>query len=147
MLAGEALGLSEKGKRSTLRKLHWLTVGYVSEEAHKAIIANGGRVDEIAHDPAFIAVGLPDSDEKYTSWSHGRIQYRDAIEFWNTGEIQMEHMTLSWGPRHPEYQSAHETYLICSFEEWDEKTRQIKAEQAPVSVNESAGLDSFLDLP
>lgn len=130
--------------------LHWLIVGYVSMTAREHILANGGRVDEIAHDPPFIAVGLPDSDEKYTSWSHGRIQYRDAIEFWNTGEIQMEHMTLYWGPRNAECYSCHETYLICSFEEWNETEHRVKTEQdEPVTASAPIGaaddFDPFLD--
>jgi hypothetical protein len=125
--------------------LHWLTVGYVSDQAREHIIANGGRVDEIQHDPAFIAVGLPDSDEKYTSWSKGRIQYRDAIEFWNSGEIQMEHMTLEWGPRNAEWHSCHETYLICSFEEWNQAEHRVKTEQdEPITVASTpAGADDF----
>lgn len=137
-------------------QLHWLTVGYVSPSAKATIIERGGRVDEISHDPAFLAVGLPYDPEGYWSWSHGRREHRSAVEFWNTGpagsyEIQMEHITLQWGPRNVEYQSVEDTYLIQPWEEFDANTRQVKpepeeseqAEQQFVAASSSIGTDDF----
>lgn len=130
--------------------LHWLTVGYVSPSAKEVIIAHGGRVDEISHDPAFLAVGLAHDPAGYWSWSHGERQYRSSIEFWNTEEIQMEHLTLQWGPRCPEYHSVEDTYLIQPWEDFDPETRQVKpeleieqAEQQPAAAYSGAGTDDF----
>lgn len=132
------------------KALHWLTVGYVSPDARKSITDLGGRIDEISHEPPFIAVGLAHDPAGYWSWSHGERQHRDAIEFWNSGEIQMEHMTLQWGPRNAECYSMESTYLIQPWEEFDEGTHQVKEEQpTPATVTTSAPAgddwDQFLD--
>ncbi|HEU5375557.1 MAG TPA: hypothetical protein VFV38_08975 [Ktedonobacteraceae bacterium] len=111
------------------KPLHWLIVGYVSPKAQAAIERQGGRVDEIDHEPPFVAVGLPDNPDGYWSWSHGERQHRAAIEFWNTGDIQMEHLNLRFGPRPAEYNSAHETYLLDYDEDFDETTRRVKPEE------------------
>ena len=132
--------------------LHWMTVGYVSDKAKEAIIEQGGKVEEISHDPAFLAVALAYDPAGYWSWSRGQRQHRSGIEFWNSGEIQMEHITLEWGPRSAECHSVETTYLICPWEEFDTKTMQVKVEdskeeQPAVTGMLSSGgdFDPFLD--
>src|SRR5215469_10133780 len=81
-------------KETGAKELHWLVVGYVSPQAKKWIEECGGRVDEISHDPPFLAVGLAHDPAGYWAWSHGERQLRSSIEFWNSGEIQMQDLTL-----------------------------------------------------
>lgn len=137
------------------KKLHWLAVGYVSPDAKKTIEEQGGRVDEISHDPPFLAVGLAYDPAGYWSWSHGQRQHRSPVEIWNSGEIQMEHLTLEWGPRNAECYGIEETYLIQPWEEFDRQARKVKEQEeeekaAPVasaSPGATAGddFDPFLD--
>lgn len=131
--------------------IHWLTVSYVSPDTKETILAHGGRVDVISHDPPFVAVGLAYDQERYQSWSHGRLQWRDAIECWNTGQIQMEQFTLQWGPNDAWAHSAAETYLIQPWEEFDKTLRQVTenqeatAAQQPAVVGSTDDFDPFLD--
>lgn len=134
------------------KQLHWLAVGYISPDVKKTIEELGGLVNSIDHAPPFYAVGLPYDPAGYWSWSHGQRQHRDYIEFWNTGEIQMEHITLQWGPRNAEYRSINETYLIQPWEEFDAEKRQVKEQEesaAPVASSSPGPVgddfDPFLD--
>ena len=98
---------------------YWLVVGYVSSKAKQSILALGGRVDEISYEPPLVAVGLAHNPAGYWVWSHGQRQHRSAIEFWNSGEIQLQHITLLRGPRNAECYSVEETYLILPDEDFD----------------------------
>jgi len=95
---------------------HWLAVGYVSPAASAAIVQQGGRIIHINYNPAFEMVGLWHDPAGYWSWRHGRNEHLNGIEFWNTGYIQMEHLTLQYGPRNAEYQSIEETHLVMPDE-------------------------------
>ena len=107
--------------------LHWIVVGYVSEQARQVILEQGGQVNALEHKPLLIACGLPFADpDGYWSWSRGKQQHRSAVEYWNTGEIQMERLTLLHGPCNAVYYSAHEAYLIAPWEEWDEQNHCVK---------------------
>src|SRR5690242_10424895 len=99
------------------KAFYWLVVGYVSPKAKRSILALGGRVDEICHEPPFVAVGLAHDPSGYWVWNHGQHQHRSAIEFWNSGEIQLQHLTLLRGPRNAECYSVEETYLILPDED------------------------------
>jgi hypothetical protein len=125
---------------------HWLVVGYVSPAARKSITDLGGRVDEISHEPPFILVGLAHDPAGYWSISHGQRQHRAPFELWNSGEIQMEHITLQWGPRMAECYSVEETYLIEPDEEYESAKKQVKEREetlAPVSQASSGKGDDF----
>ncbi|MBV9469599.1 MAG: hypothetical protein JOZ57_10190 [Abitibacteriaceae bacterium] len=124
--------------------LHWLAVGYVSPAAREAIVERGGRVDEVKHDPAFLLVGLEHNPEGYWSWSHGRREHRGAVEFWNTGEIQMEHLTLQYGPRNAEYCSVEETYLLMPDEDFDQEAHRVVERPALLTAQASGDSDPFL---
>ena len=112
--------------REEEKALYWLVVGYVSPKAKQSILALGGRVDEISHEPPFVVVGLAHDPSGYWVWSHGQRQHRSAIEFWSSGEIQLQHITLLWGPFNAECYSVEETYLILPDEDFDTATGSLE---------------------
>lgn len=101
------------------KALYWLAVGYVSPRARQSILALGGSVHEISHEPPFVAVGLAHDPAGYWVWSHGQRQHQSAIEFWRSGEIRLQRVTLLRGPRNAECYSVEETYLILPGEDFD----------------------------
>jgi hypothetical protein len=114
--------------------LHWLVVGYVSPGAEKWIKDAGGQVLMLSHSaPLLIAVGLAYDPRGAWTWSKGRQEYRQGIEYWSHGELQEAStgITLRYGnasdPRiQAEYCSCETNYLILPDEEYDPQTGQIK---------------------
>lgn len=109
--------------------LHWLVVGYVSPGAEKWIKDAGGQVLSVNSEIPLIAVGLAYDPNGAWTWSHGRREHRQGIEFWSSGELQEAStgITLRYGTRSDsyalaEYCSAKENYLLLPDEEIDPTT-------------------------
>jgi hypothetical protein len=116
---------------SEQKALHWLVVGYVSPGAEEWIKEAGGRVDHISSEPPLVAVALAYDPHGAWTWSRGRQEHRQGIEFWSTGEIQEAStgITLLYGNSIDkrtlaEYCSVETNYLILPDEEFDTETRQ-----------------------
>ncbi len=137
--------------REEPKALHWLIVGYVSPGAQEWIEDLGGRVLPVHRDPPLVAVALAYDPRGAWTWSRGRQEYRQGIEYWNTGELQEAPtgITLQYGSStdqcaSAEYCSAETTYLILPDEEFDPQTRQVKEPGrdsqplSPVSLDDSA---------
>ncbi len=112
--------------------LHWLAVGYVSPAARAWIKKVGGNITDLSSIPSLVVVALAYNPAGVWTWSHGKQEHRQGVEFWNTGEIQEAStgITLQYkgtGDSAAEYTSATETYLILPDEEFDPEIRQVKA--------------------
>lgn len=109
---------------TTEKALHWLMVGYISDGAKAWIEEKGGTVKQVCEDPALFAVGLAYNPAGAWTWSKGRREHRQGVEYWNTGELQEAStgITLQYGNVSAErslaeYCSAHTNFLILPDEE------------------------------
>jgi hypothetical protein len=82
-----------------------------------------------------VAVGLAYNPEGAWTWSHGRREHRQGIEYWSFGELQEASTGITLQYRNSvdprtlaEYCSAETNYLILPNEEFDSQTRQVKKE-------------------
>jgi hypothetical protein len=110
---------------------HWLVVGFISDGAKAWIEEVGGKVVTLHHDPTLIGVALAYNPDGVWTWSRGRQEYRNGIEYWSTGELQEAStgITLDYGNIDhgtAEYCSAETNYLILPDEQFDRTTRTAK---------------------
>lgn len=124
-------------KTETRTALHWLVVGYVSAGAAHWIEQTGGRVIYLSSEPPLLAVALAYDPAGAWTWSHGRQEHRQGVEYWSLGEIQESStgITLRYGnsqnPRAlAEYCSAETNYLLLPDEEIDPATGRVKEQSA-----------------
>lgn len=131
--------------QTTVKALHWLVVGYVSDGAKAWIEETGGQVRPLSEDPKLTAVALAYNPQGSWVWSKGRQEHRQGIEYWSTGELQEAStgITLQYGNSAnshalAEYCSAETNYLILPDEIYDSTTCQaVKYE--PASSDDSLG--------
>lgn len=122
--------------------LHWRVVGYVSPGAEQWIKDCGGQVRRLSDDPPLVAVALAYDPAGKGVWSHGRLEHRQGLEFWSTGEIQEATSGINLLYQSAtervlaEYASAETTYLILPDEEYDPATKQVKEPGAYTTPND-----------
>lgn len=119
-------------EQTAQKALHWLLVGFVSEQAKQWIEEKGGQVKQVNEAPALFTVGLAYDPAGKWVFSKGESQLRQGVEFWTTGEIQEASTGINLQYRNTdphisaEYCSAEENYLILPDEEYDATTGTVK---------------------